>query len=374
MMLVSGLWEMFSFLPHSPSLPREKNRAVWFALARVGLCVGLVIWGSGTFAHAQGQKKDGKSNASPSGNRHDDINDDAERAPAGVYVNDLLEALPAEGGAIRALDVDNRLGDVRIVGHDGRGLAIFAVKHAPDAKTIERLEVKLIQDPRGQVSIRTQIATTGSMATLKKGAVRIDLVVRVPRSAHVTATVWNGKLRIKKVDNGVDAVANEGPIHLREVSGLITSESASGDQRFEQIVGDLETRSIEGDVAVDGLRGKRLAAVVKSGMVTARGVRVQDMLIRVIKGDIHLEADVIAGGRYTVMAINGNVHAKISATSRVRVSASSRRGRLRLPKRFAPQKSSANSSNQVVGYLGEGGSPAHLSLRSSTGNVVLAQF
>ncbi len=166
-------------------------------------------------------------------------------------------------------------------------------------------------------------------------------------------------------------MANEGPIHLREVSGMITSESASGNQRFEQIVGELETRSLEGDVAVDGLRGKRLAAVVKSGMVSARGVRVQDMLIRVIKGDIRLEAEVIAGGSYTVMAVNGNVHAKIGGHSRVRVSASSHRGQLHLPKRFAPQKTSAN---EVVGYLGEGSSPAHLNLRSSTGNVVLAQF
>ena len=331
-----------------------------------GLSAGTAIPAN---VHAQGGDADGSAKPAPVTVTTDE--DEAERAPAGVYVHDLLEAVPAAGSAISALTVDNRLGDVKIVGHDGIGLSIFAIKHAPNAQTLERLEVKLIQDPRGPVSIRTQLNAGHGETTLKKGAARIDLVVRVPRTAHVTATVWNGKLRIRKVSNGANVSANEGPIHLKNVSGLITSNSAAGQQRFEQISGELESRILDGDVDVDGMRGKRLSASVKSGQVTARGVRVTDLMIRVVKGDIRLEAEVIAGGSYVVASINGNVHASVRGSSRVKVHAQAKRGELSLPKRLRPNDSSVSD---VVGYLGEGSRPAHLSLRSGTGNVVLAKF
>ncbi len=296
--------------------------------------------------------------------------DENKISSPGVFVQDLLEAVPPSGTAITKLDVDNRLGDVKIVGHDGHGLSIFAVKHAPDAKTLERLEVKLLQDPAGPVSIRTQLAT-GGRGAIAAGSARIDLVVRVPRSAMVTASVWNGKLRIKGLDNGAKANANEGPIHLEQISGKVSAESAAGSQRFERIYGELEARTIEGDVDVDTLRGERLEASVTTGSVTAKSVVVRQMVIRVVKGDIRVDAEVIAGGSYKITSIRGDVKANFSGDAKAKLVAGAKRGELSLPERFRPQTSSAN---EVVGYLGSGKNPAHIELRSRTGNVVVAKF
>jgi len=336
------------------------RRIASHALASLALAV--------TFAGvASAQNADPKADES----RDSKLADGAEVAAAGVYVQDLLEAVPPSGTAITKLDVDNRLGDVRIVGHDGSGLSIFAVKHAPDAATLERLEVKLVQDPSGPVSIRTQLATGRDGSAIAAGSVRIDLVVRVPRSAKVAASVWNGKLRVKGVENGASAQANEGPIDIEQVSGDVSADSAAGSQRFKKIYGTLEAQTLEGDVDVDSLRGERLAASVKTGSVSARSVIVREMVIRVVKGDIRVEAEVIAGGSYKITSISGNVEARLRGKARAKLIASAKRGKLALPERLRPTKT---ANDEVVGYLGSGGSPAHVEVRSKTGDVVVAKF
>jgi hypothetical protein len=291
-------------------------------------------------------------------------------APAGVYVHDILEAVPPEGTEISRLEVDNRLGDVRIVGHDGPGLSISAVKHAPDETTLERLEVKMVQDPSGPVSIRTQLAPSREARPIPAGSARIDLVVRVPRKARVAAAVWNGRLRVRGVDNGAEVRANEGEIAVAQASGSIVADIAAGPQRFEEIYGELETRSLIGNVDLHLIRGQRLATSVQRGDVRARQVRVKHMVIRVIRGDIRVEAEMMAGGHYAVASYRGDVHARVRGGRHAQVVARAGGG-IEVPERLRRRLSSAN---EVVGYLGSGRLPAHIELRAVGGNVILAEF
>ena len=160
----------------------------------------------------------------------------AQSSPsAPVEVHDLLEATPPADTQISALEVDNRLGDIRIIGHDGRGLSIHAFKHAPDPDTLNRLEVKLIQDPSGAVSIRTQLAPGRESRPIPAGSIKVDLIIRVPRTARVDAAVWNGLLRVRGLDNGARVRANEGDIAVAQTSGEVIANSAAGHQRFSEI-------------------------------------------------------------------------------------------------------------------------------------------
>ena len=74
-----------------------------------------------------------------------------------VVERDVVELSPAKGARIERLEIDNRLGDVRIEGHDRDSISIIAVKRAPDQETVERLKVSLIPDPNGPVSISTAL-------------------------------------------------------------------------------------------------------------------------------------------------------------------------------------------------------------------------
>lgn len=294
----------------------------------------------------------------------------AQQAP--VEVHDLLEATPPKGTQISELDVDNRLGDIRIIGHDGRGLSIHAFKHAPDPDTLNRLEVKLIQDPSGSVSIRTQLAPGREGRPIAAGSARIDLIIRVPRTARVDASVWNGLLRIRGLDNGARVQANEGDIAVAQTSGQVVANSAAGHQRFSEIFGDLDARALVGDVDMSVIRGKRLAASVHKGSVHARRIKVSNVMIRVIRGDVRIEAEVIPGGHYLIASYHGNVETRLRRGGNARLRARVERGgEIELPERLRPRESSAN---EVVGYLGNAKSPAEIELRSVTGNVVVAEF
>jgi hypothetical protein len=295
----------------------------------------------------------------------------AAQTPAPVEVHDLLEATPPAGTEISALDVDNRLGDIRIIGHDGRGLSIHAFKHAPDADTLNRLEVRLIQDPSGAVSIRTQLATGREGRPIPAGSARVDLIIRVPRTARVDAAVWNGLLRVRGLDNGARVRANDGDIAVVQTSGSIIADSAAGHQRFSEIFGEIESRALVGDVDMSVIRGKRLEASVHTGSVRARRVKVGTMIIRVIKGDIRVDAEVIPGGHYVIASYHGNVEARLSKGSSARLRARSRgAAEIDLPERLRPQKTSAN---EVLGYLGNAKSPADFDIQAG-GKVVVAEF
>lgn len=300
------------------------------------------------------------------------VSPESSPAPAGVYVQDLLEATPPPGTHITRLQVDNRLGDIRIVGHDGPGLSIFAVKHAPDEVTLERLEVKMVQDPSGPVSIRTQLAPSREARPIAAGSARIDLVIRVPRDARLEATVWNGRLRVRGLDNGAQVSANEGDIAVAQVSGPIVADIAEGKQRFEHIYGDIETRSLVGDVDLDVIRGPRLETSVKDGNVTARRVKVRELEIHVIKGDVRVQGEAMAGGHYRIASYRGDITARIRRGVHARVSARAPRGRLSLPERLRRRREP--SADEVVGFLGDGHSPAHIELRAIYGTVTLAEF
>lgn len=291
--------------------------------------------------------------------------------PAPVEVHDLLEATPPVGHEIDELEVDNRLGDIRIIGHDGRGLSIHAFKHAADPDTLDRLEVKLIQDPSGSVSIRTQLASGREARPIRAGSARIDLIIRVPRSTRVDASVWNGLLRIRGIDNGARVRANEGDIAVVQTSGRVIASSAAGHQRFSEIFGELEARALLGDVDMSVIHGKRLAASVHKGSIVARRVKVRDLVIRVFQGDVRVDAEIIAGGRYLIASYAGNVAARFKRGGSARLRARAERGgEIELPERLRPRETSAN---EVVGYLGDGRSAA-IELRSVTGNVVVAEF
>src|SRR5690606_24020462 len=130
------------------------------------------------------------------------------------------------------------------------------------------------------------------------------------------------------------------------------------------------TRSLVGNVDLNLVRGQRLATSVQRGDVRARQVRVKHMVIRVIRGDVRLEAEMIAGGHYAVASYRGDVHARVQGARHARVVARAGGG-IEVPARLRRRLTSAT---EVVGYLGSGRLPAHIELRSVGGNVVLAEF
>jgi hypothetical protein len=294
--------------------------------------------------------------------------------PTAMVQRDLVEVSPARGVRIELVDVDNRLGDVRIEGHDRETISILAVKRAPDQETMERLKVSLVPDPDGPVTINTSLKAGQESRPTPAGSIRIDLVIMTPRHARVRAQVWKGRVGVKGVDNGAELVTDEGDIDVTEVSGTVTTQSGHGRHKFAQVYGAVDAQAVDGDMDLDLVRGDRLAAVVHVGDIVGRRIRVRDLSVRIVRGSVRLEGEAVAGGHYSVASYWGNVEVKFSSKGPMRVRALARAGQIHLPARFQRRRMEGSF---VTGYAsGTAGSrdPAEIELRTRVGMITLAEF
>jgi len=84
------------------------------------------------------------------------------------------------GHAFTRLSIENPLGDVKVEGYDGTAIQIETHKQAPDEDTLDRLHISLVPNPDGTVAIKTTADGGKEFRPVSRGAVRIDLVIRVP--------------------------------------------------------------------------------------------------------------------------------------------------------------------------------------------------
>lgn len=288
-------------------------------------------------------------------------------AASPVFERDVVEVDPAPGIDVSRIGVDNRLGSVRIEGHDHDSVVIIASKRAPDAATLERLRVALIPDPSGPVRISTAITAGADARPIPGGLAAIDLVIRAPRAARVEARVWNGRLTVMGMENGAELHANNGDIDVRNVSGTIETHSAGGTQQFAEVFGAVDAQALAGSMDLDMVRGDRLEASVHEGRIQGRQVQVRYAWLHTVRGDIHLYGQAMAGGHYRVGSYSGNIDVQLAAAGPVRVQAHADSGTASLPPALQPRP---QGEGMVTGLWSRGqGTPALVELRSRMGSI-----
>jgi len=293
---------------------------------------------------------------------HDDFGRRA-RTDAGVVERDVVDVAPQEGVAIEGVQIDNRLGNVRVEGHDGDGITVLAVKRAPSDDVLERLKVSLVPDPNGPVRIRTLLAAGPEARPIAAGTIAIDLVLRVPRNARAQVVVWRGNIIVKNIDRGGELTVNAGDIEVEHVSGAVSTRGMRGDQRFVEVIGDVEAEGVTGSLTMDVIRG-RLAARVHDGRIIARRVDSGDVALRTTTGDIDFSGTLRAGGTYRIASLRGNVSVEIARDAAVRIDARAS-GALIVPAAFRARR----RGKRLVGLYGGGQRPAGITLVSRLGDV-----
>lgn len=292
----------------------------------------------------------------------------AAAADAGVYEHDVVE-VKAGKKPIKIVAVDNQLGDVRVEGHDGKGLVIYAYKHAPDEASLDQMRVSLIPDPDGPVRISTAIDRGAERTTLAASAVRIDLVIRAPRGAKVEARVGSGTLELANMDAGGDLDAGAGAIHVDNVSGTVYARSVDGDQRFAEIFGDLDAQALDGDLDLDTVHGEALIASVHAGRIDGRRIKSRRVELRSTRGDIRLDGELPLGGHLVVASLQGNLEIKMKAHGALRVKARSA-GTVAF-EGISPEPADKDAQ-WVEARYGHGKKSAAVELRSRYGDVRFA--
>jgi len=293
----------------------------------------------------------------------------AHKSADGVFERAQVEVGPARK-PIASVTIDNPLGDVKVIGHDGKSVQIVAVKRAPDDDTLDRLRVSLVPDPDGAVKIITAVDGGREAPPVARGAVRIDLEVRAPRGAKVDARVHHGKLELDDMDAGAELDAIDGAITVDNVQGPVSTHSVAGDQTLKTIFGAVDAQAVTADLALDTVRGDHLVAAVHKGRIEGHHVSSRHVELRTTRGDIILDGTAVAGGDLVVASLRGDVSVTLRGGVPVRVRATG--AHVSLPSGGAPVDARDPSETE---FGGAGTDPAHtaaLEIQSRFGTVSFA--
>lgn len=225
------------------------------------------------------------------------------------------------GKRITRVEVDNPLGDVRVVGHDKAGLRITAVKRAPDQAALGRLRVSLTPDAAGPMRIVTAVDGGREAPAVRRAQVRIDLVIEAPRDAWVDGRTGDGTLELINMDAGGELDAASGAIVVRNVEGPVTAHTVDATLTMSEVFGVVEAGALAGDVKLDSIRGDRLVATAHAGRIDGRRVRSKQVELTTTTGAISIEGHAVAGGTLRISSARGDVSVRLRGAVAVRAHA-----------------------------------------------------
>ena len=291
----------------------------------------------------------------------------ASPAPMKTTVSERARlSIEPSGRAIKRLSIENPLGDVKVEGYDGTAIQIESHKLAPDDDSLDRLHISLVPNPDGTVSIKTTADGGKEARPVARGAVRIDLMIRAPRDAHVEATVTSGTLEVNNMDAGGDLDTASGPISVRNVQGEVLTHSVSGATHLAQVFGSVDAQTLTSDVDLDTIGGERLVASVHRGRIDGRRVRARDIELTTTEGRIMLEAEAALRGPRVVSSLSGDIDVQLRRHGAVLVRARGTKIDLGAPVRARP-------NGWVEAAFGvDEPSAALVEIRSPQGNVRFA--
>ena len=300
-----------------------------------------------------------------------------ERAQEGGFLieRDDVKIQPHAKVKVKSVAIDNRLGDVNVIGHDDPSVVVHVVKRGPDGDTLDRLKVNLVTDPDGSITLGTALMAGDEARPLPARSIRIDVTLEVPRGAHVDVKAWNGKVAVTGVKNGAALRAHAADLTVTDVNGKVTTDNTRGNQRLTSVKGNVTAENTYGEVALESISGDALAASVHEGKVIATRVKSRTVKLRTTFGDIQFTGELLAGGHYDLASYHGDVIVQLlppeSASGKrlaFALDAYARDGRV--DSRLELADASRPEAGRLVGSFGPArAKPAVLSISSMAGRV-----
>ncbi|MEJ2245657.1 MAG: DUF4097 family beta strand repeat-containing protein [Acidobacteriota bacterium] len=123
----------------------------------------------------------------------------------------------------RNISIDNKMGDVKVTGYDGKDIKVSAFTKGPDKDSIKIVDK----------SFGPQIILFPVSSKFRSSETRVDFEVKIPNSA---------KFVFLKLKSG------SGNIEVSDFSGRLTAESLRGNVKVVNVNGFVDARSISGDM------------------------------------------------------------------------------------------------------------------------------
>ncbi|HEV8357737.1 MAG TPA: DUF4097 family beta strand repeat-containing protein [Gemmatimonadales bacterium] len=249
--------------------------------------------------------------------------------------------------------LSNVLGDVQVSGGAGRTVEVTAVKKArrygePADVTVETIELD------DGVALCVRYPAQGS----RRPPTPEQLAKNPCSSGSWEGGDWHD--RGHRNDTEVSFTVRV-PAGLRLHLGTV-----SGDVRAERLEGDLELRSVSGDVRLAGGAGPAIDLETVSGSVTLLDIRSKDVSGHTVSGEIGFEGPIQDGGTYDFSTTSGDVSVRLPARPNATLSAATFSGRLSSDLPITPNDSRRHRRRYAATW---GSGSARLDMESLSGDL-----
>ena len=157
-----------------------------------------------------------------------------------------------------------------------------------------------------------------------------DLVVTVPRKAHVWIKMTDGQVLANKTAGELEVITVTGTIAVHDAEGVVSVETIDAGVSLTRVTGEVRARSGGGRIALAQVQGTLTAATV-SGAIDLTGAELQDARLETIGGGITVHASVSPEALLDLETHSGPITLYLDAAMLPSLSLSSRAGAVKNP-------------------------------------------
>jgi Putative adhesin len=198
--------------------------------------------------------------------------------------------------------------------------------------------------------------------------VQYDLTV--PVGTRVLMHSASGDLHARGTHGEIEARSISGDVVVDDVVRGATLESVSGEIQARTVDGDLRARSVSGDIDLDAVTGDITVSSV-SGHAYISGARARVARMESVSGDLSYTGPLDPTGTYDFRAHSGNVRLELPADAGALLSIDTFSGDIDtdFPLTIGPSSDNGPPRHHVDTTLGSGG--AHVTISTFSGDIEL---
>src|SRR5688572_3894549 len=214
-------------------------------------------------------------------------------------------------GASGQLDLEALSGDVTVRRGSGRELVVEIVRDSrgtSDATAKAGLDaIRAVSEERGgRVTIKTVYPNQRGRSEY---SVNVDYIVSAPASTRISTRSISGDVVVDGIDGELSVNSTSGDVKITDAARLMSATTISGEITLMNVgaEGLLEASTASGEILATGVKARRLSLQAISGGVTARGIEAGDVKLGCISGDVSFDGELTPRGRYEFSSHSGNV-------------------------------------------------------------------
>jgi hypothetical protein len=250
----------------------------------------------------------------------------------------------------KRLVVQNIIGDIKVVGTSGRSVEVAGVRIKRRYGDPEDVTMEVVELDNGVALCIRYPQHSGHRH-------HSDSLSKEPCSSDGDCC-WSG--------NG-DRNETEVNLTVKVPAGLLLRiGTVSGDVLAEGLTGDLDLRSVSGDVRLTGGTGPSISLETVSGDVELLDGRAPEVYGHTISGEVTFRGPILKDGSYEFATTSGNIDLTLPEPPDARLSAATFSGRFSsdLPTTQDERRRNRHRYNATWGS-----GSAHLDLESLSGNI-----